>query len=217
MNARRPFPRRPFQGTRGLGGPSGVKHLAILASLVASGAACSSGASPAPARPPATTRPIAASAPVEPPPTPAALRARLSHVRFGWGSTGVVAPDAPPPEWAIGFADLEAHDAIDGLRLARVELYDANGTRVATGTAELELRVAPAGRSDNDFSSYGTTPLPARLAPGTRMRLWLHSRLDDAFAAPPVPTPTRYVAVLVTSTGVELRVEGPLDPPWATA
>lgn len=172
-------------------------------------AACST---PAPPPPPAVAVPAAA-APEPPPPEPPSL----SHVIVGWGSTGVAPASPTLPYWTVGLVDVTATAEVSALALVGITFFDASGGRIGVGERELELRTVPPGRSAQDYSTHGTGPFDGRVPAGTTLRLWMHARLDDAFAPRGDARPVRYRATFRIDAGRTIELEGPLDSEWPTA
>ena len=89
-------------------------------------------------------------------------------------------------------------------------------TEIATATEELSLRLAPADRSERDFSEHGTTPWDGRVQPNSPILVRVHGRLESSFEPSADATPTRYSLVVHLSDGQTIEVTGPLDAPWPT-
>jgi len=178
--------------------------------------ACGHGTSAEPASPSRVDAPS--------PPEPAPRREELEdeaqpiveHVVCSWGTSGVTAA-GESPAWVVGVIEVSTPRELRGLRLDRVELLGADGHVISPATTELELRRFPPGRSESDFSRYGTDDFDGSVPAGGPLRLWVHARLDGRFDDVSAASPVRYRAHLVTADGGQLTVEGPLDPPWPTA
>lgn len=186
-----------------------MKALVLVLALI--GCACprdtespESPVSPAPPVPAPAPQPVPEVAPA----------VTMTHVVSAWGSTGVVATNAPIPYWAIAMVDARASAAIEGLALTGLVLLDAEGRVVATCSRELELRVVPEGRPTNDYSTQGTTPFDGRLPAGTPSRLWVHGRLDDDHAQ--AFQPVRYRATFQFGASGRAEVEADLGSQWPT-
>ena len=102
------------------------------------------------------------------------------------------------------------------------ERYATNLRRARTavhpcwGLAHLANRHEPKWLLD-EVSRYDTQDFDGLVQVGETVRLWMHGRLDRDFAAILSTTPSRYRATVVTADGLQLIIEGPLDPPWPTA
>jgi hypothetical protein len=106
---------------------------------------------------------------------------------------------------------VDARVAITGLRLAGVELLDANGTRVAGGPGAPSLQRVTAAH-DRDLGAFDGT-----LAARGHVTLWTGAQLDADQATLTRAHPTRYRVRLVAAGGVELVVTGAMAVPGATA
>ncbi len=146
------------------------------------------------------------------PNAPAAIVAR--HVDVSWGSIGPVPPEGPPL-YVAGVAELELPAPQSRLELRQVELFDDRSAHVATGRTELVLRRADPGRARNDYSQYGTEPIPTPVPAGV-LRILFSARLDRN-ADELTNDPVRYRATLRAGDGRMIVIEGPLDPQWPTA
>lgn len=135
---------------------------------------------------------------------------------MSWGSIGPVPADRPPPHWVIGLIRLTANQEVSGVRLTGIRVLDANGNQIATATEELSLRLVPDGRSERDFSEYGTTPWDGTVLPNSSIILRVHGRLEASFEPRADAMPARYVLAVHLDDGQTIEVSGPLDPPWPT-
>ena len=138
----------------------------------------------------------------------------LDPVVSGWGSTGVVATDAPIPYWVIGTVEVEAEVEQTGVRLSGLEVFDADGNALGQGDRELELRLA--GPSTTDFSQHGTSEFSGTLPAAERVRLRFSARMDDAFGTRLATPPHTFKLTLTTDQGVIARMTAPIGGPWPT-
>lgn len=171
--------------------------------------------------------------PATPPPTPStapppAARARPHHplhhrprldlqataIDSSWGSSGVVAVDAPPPYWVIAVVELQAQRDATGLVLTDLELFDASARSLGHADRELELRLTSADATA--FTGTDTT-FDGTLTAGRSLRLKIRARMEDAFAARVATPPATYLATLHTDTGAILRITGTVGTQWPTA
>lgn len=157
--------------------------------------------------------PRASHRPAPPPPAaPTCVQAVVvTHRAFGYGGVGPSVPGDPPLFFGLR-VEASATCALRGLRLARVELLDAQGAVLASATGPLTLRVETRPRGPGDYGDEGTAAFDGALAAGSTVRLLAHERL----APGGTPTAVRYRATFVYEGG-EARVEGPAEGPWPTA
>lgn len=181
--------------------------------LLVLAAACTPATPPTPAPPPAS----------EPAPTiltvtapgSDALELQATHVDCSWGSSGVVAIDAPTPYWVIAVVDFQtSHDAT-GLALAELELFDAAARSLGKADRELALQLTT---SDATAFTGTDAPFDGTLTAGRSLRLRARARMDDAFAARVATVqPATYRITLHTDAGAIIRISGPVGTQWPTA
>lgn len=141
--------------------------------------------------------------------TPAA---RLTHVTCAYGGSGPAPIDYVT---IVLMLDLAAVREIKRLEVSAIDVVDSSGAVVAHARPPISLRVAPPGRSNLDYSDFGTLPLSKPISAGVTVRLRAAADLtpfQNAYAAT-----LRYRASLKTDDGSLLSLEGPLDAPWPTA
>jgi hypothetical protein len=151
------------------------------------------------------------------PPKAPAPRLETRGVRCGYGGVGPSAPGAMPDAWLVAIAEVEAFDGpIEGVSVSAIELRDEKGAAITVAMTPFELAVVPPGRPDGDYSQYGTTKFSGNVAPGARLRLWIHAPLDRKLAVVAKADPKRVHVELVDAKGRRFSYQGTLDPPWPT-
>ena len=158
---------------------------------------------------------------VRPPPvadaSPVTPAASLTAVSCGWGGVGPTAiPPRAPNAWVVVLLDLHAHRALSSVHVASLEMLDARGVTVARGVAPFDVRVAPVDRVRGDFSSEGTTELPAVVPGDARLRLRVHAPLDTLLQHIAAPATFR-VVLRIDGVAATLQMSGPIDGEWPTA
>jgi hypothetical protein len=143
------------------------------------------------------------------------LELRATAIECSWGSSGVMAADAPTPYWVIAVVELQAEHDVTGLALTELELFDADARSLGRADRELELRTTSA-----DATAFtGTdadTPFDGMLTAGRPIRLRIRARMDDAFADRLSTPPTSYRATLRSDAGAILRISGSVGSQWPT-
>ncbi len=137
---------------------------------------------------------------------------RLTHVRCGYGGTGV-SPEgycAVMPDF-----DATAMQAVSAVRLAELALLDPTGAELARAEAPIELRIWRPGR-DADHNEI-TVPFPGALEAGVTLRLRARAALTLLPRASTLSSCRYRVTLLFGSSDGAIELQGPLDAPWATA
>jgi hypothetical protein len=144
----------------------------------------------------------------ERPPPPPPIEASHLDASYGPLFGGALAQ----PAWVVATLDLTANRALRRVTLHSIELLAADGSVVARGISQLELRIASDAPIGRDYSTWGSRPFDGRVAAGSSVRLRAAAGLDRTFNEL-TPRPASYRAVL-RAGALEIAIEGPLGDPW---
>ncbi len=137
---------------------------------------------------------------------PHAARVDVSHVRCGYGGTGLAARSYV---MVMPCFDVKATLSITGLRMTTFVVTD-----IAEASAPIELRIWLPGR-DADHNEI-TKPFDGAIAAGVSIRLRGYAPLTPV--PPAIDLHRReYRATLVADEGLRVELIGRLDSPWPTA
>jgi hypothetical protein len=161
-------------------------------------------------RGPSAEEPTEPSAAPELPPWTTGTGAATRLARCGWGALKVD-PGVEAPAWAIALVDIDAKQALKGLRVTALELSTASDVVAKLGN-RATLRVQE-GAVRYSYTAANTREVEPALSAGT-YRLRAAAALDRPRKQIAPRKPTRCSVVLTDDSGSQFVASTTADPEW---